>query len=114
MKFQDKFYVIFDHNKCPPSETEDEKCIFRKSYFHRIQPRHVLEIFNELFFCLILKILTECRLNDKPEQRQTIPKETGQCGQTLEDRELNSNYLYWSVLCIACSYAMQNAACTEL
>ena len=40
MKFQDKFYDIFDHNKCPPSETEDEKCIFRKSYFHRIQPRH--------------------------------------------------------------------------
>ena len=40
MKFQDKFYVIFDHNKCPPSETEDEKCIFRKSYFHRIQPSY--------------------------------------------------------------------------
>ena len=40
MKFQDKFYDIFDHNKCPPSETEDEKCIFRKSYFHRIQPTY--------------------------------------------------------------------------
>ena len=40
MKFQDKSYVIFDHNKCPPSETEDEKCIFRKSYFHRIQPKY--------------------------------------------------------------------------
>ena len=42
MKFQDKFYDIFDHNKCLPSETEDEKCIFRKSYFHRIQPRHIM------------------------------------------------------------------------
>ena len=40
MKFQDKFYDIFDHNKCPPSEIEDENCIFRKSYFHRIQPTH--------------------------------------------------------------------------
>ena len=40
MKFQDKFYDIFDHNKCPPSETEDEKCNVRKSYFHRIQPRY--------------------------------------------------------------------------
>ena len=25
-------------------------------------------------------------------------KETGQCVQTLEGRELNSNYLYWCVL----------------
>ena len=40
LKFQDKFYDIFDHNKCLPSETEDEKCIFRKSYFHRIQPNY--------------------------------------------------------------------------
>ena len=23
------------------TETEDEKCIFRKSYFHRIQPNHM-------------------------------------------------------------------------
>ena len=40
LKFQDKFYVIFDHNKCPSSEKEDEKCILRKSYFHQIQPRY--------------------------------------------------------------------------
>ena len=44
MKFQDKFYVIFDHNKCPPGETEDEKCIFRKSYFHRIQPSYEVDL----------------------------------------------------------------------
>ena len=29
-----------DHNKCPSSEKEHEKCIFRFSYFHRIQPSH--------------------------------------------------------------------------
>ena len=29
-----------DHNKCPSSEKEDEKCIFRLSYFHRIEPMH--------------------------------------------------------------------------
>ena len=29
-----------DHNKCPSSEKEHEKCIFRLSYFHRIQPRY--------------------------------------------------------------------------
>ena len=29
-----------DHNKCPYSEKEHEKCIFRFSFFHRIQPRH--------------------------------------------------------------------------
>ena len=40
LKFQDKFYVIFDHNKCPSSEKEDEKCTLRKSYFHQIQPNH--------------------------------------------------------------------------
>ena len=27
-----------DHNKCPSSKKEHEKCIYRKSYFHRIQP----------------------------------------------------------------------------
>ena len=42
LKFQDKFYVIFDHNKCPSSEKEDEKCILRKSYFHQIQPKHII------------------------------------------------------------------------
>ena len=29
-----------DHNKCPSSEKEHEKCIFGLSYFHRIQPNH--------------------------------------------------------------------------
>ena len=27
LKFQDKFYDIFDHNKYPSSEKKDEKCI---------------------------------------------------------------------------------------
>ena len=31
LKFQDKFYNIIDYNKCPSSEKEDEKGIFRKS-----------------------------------------------------------------------------------
>ena len=30
-----------DHNKCPSSEKEHEKCIFRLSYFHRIQPIYI-------------------------------------------------------------------------
>ena len=42
LKFQDKFYVIFDHNKCPSSEKEDEKCNLRISYFHQIQPTYHL------------------------------------------------------------------------
>ena len=29
-----------DHKKCPPSEKEHEKYIFRLSYFHRIEPMH--------------------------------------------------------------------------
>ena len=29
-----------DHKKCPSSEKEHEKCIFRLSYFHRIEPRY--------------------------------------------------------------------------
>ena len=31
LKFRDKFYNIIDYNKCPSSEKEDEKGIFRKS-----------------------------------------------------------------------------------
>ena len=34
------FSNIIDHNKCPSSEKENQKCILRKSYFHQIQPRH--------------------------------------------------------------------------
>ena len=41
LKFQDKFYDIIDQNKCPSSEKEYEKCIFRLSYFHRIQPMYM-------------------------------------------------------------------------
>ena len=41
LKFQDKFYNnMIDYNKCPSSEKEDKKGIFRKSYFHQIQPSH--------------------------------------------------------------------------
>ena len=40
LKFQDQFYDIFDHNKCPSSEKEDENCILRQSYFHQIQPSY--------------------------------------------------------------------------
>ena len=40
MKFQDKFYDIIGHNKCPSSEKSAEKCILRKSYFHRILPKY--------------------------------------------------------------------------
>ena len=44
LKFQDKFYNIIDYNKYPSSEKEDEKGIFRKSYFHQIQPNHEYSI----------------------------------------------------------------------
>ena len=40
LKFQDKFYDILYHKKCPSSETEGEKCILWKSYFHQIQPNN--------------------------------------------------------------------------
>ena len=40
MKFQDKFYDIIDHNKCPSSEKSSEKCILRNSYFHHSEPRY--------------------------------------------------------------------------
>ena len=40
MKFQDKFYDIIDHNKCPSSEKSAEKYILRSSYFHHSEPRY--------------------------------------------------------------------------
>jgi len=40
LKFQDKFYDIIVHNKCPSSEKDDEKCILRKSDFHQILPTY--------------------------------------------------------------------------
>ena len=42
MKFQDKFYDMIDHNKCPSSEKSDEKCILRKSNFHHSEPKYEL------------------------------------------------------------------------
>ena len=39
LKFQNKFKDTSEHNKCPSSEKDDQKCILRKSYFHQIQPR---------------------------------------------------------------------------
>ena len=50
LKFVDKFYNIIDYNKCPSSEKEDEKCIFRKSYFHQIQPSYDFHIGNYIFW----------------------------------------------------------------
>ena len=44
LKFQDKFYNIIDHNKCPSSEKQNQKCILRKSYFHQIQPNNTIQI----------------------------------------------------------------------
>ena len=40
LQFQDKFYYIIDHNKCPSSEKSDEKCILRKPNFHQILPKY--------------------------------------------------------------------------
>ena len=45
LKFQCKFYNIFDHNKCPFSEKDDLKCILRKSDFHQILPNHDVFVF---------------------------------------------------------------------
>ena len=41
LKFQDKFYDMIDHNKCPTSEKSAEKCILRNSYFHHSEPNHI-------------------------------------------------------------------------
>ena len=61
MKFKDKFYDIIGHNKCPSSEKSAEKCILKKSYFHRILPIHgisqiILYTFN---LCFLGKIRTD-------------------------------------------------------
>ena len=48
LKFQDKFYDIIDHNKCPSSENSAEKCILRKSYFHHSEPIHSTSCYAEL------------------------------------------------------------------
>ena len=44
--FLEKMRVSDQNNKCPPSEKEHEKClekcIFRKSYLHGIQPKHTI------------------------------------------------------------------------
>ena len=37
-----------DHNKCPSSEKEPEKCIFRLSYFHRIEPNYTYHVCKSL------------------------------------------------------------------
>ena len=42
LKFQDKYYNKIDYNKWPSSEKQDEKCVFRKSCFHQIQPSYRL------------------------------------------------------------------------
>ena len=44
-----------DHNKCPSSEKEHEKCIFRISYFHRIQPIHRYIKYAQNFFVFSLE-----------------------------------------------------------
>ena len=49
LKFQDKFYNIIDYNKYPSSEKEDEKGIFRKSYFHQIQPKNMFICFIRIY-----------------------------------------------------------------
>ena len=41
MKFQDKFYDIIGHKKCPSSEKSAQKCIWRKSNFHGILPNYI-------------------------------------------------------------------------
>ena len=38
LKFQDNSYNRINNNKCPSSE--DEVCILRNSYFHKIQPKY--------------------------------------------------------------------------
>ena len=42
LKFQDKFYDMIDHNKCPTSEKSAEKCILRNSYFHHSEPNYTI------------------------------------------------------------------------
>ena len=48
-----------DNNKGPSSEKEHEKCIFRLSYFHRIEPIHTPQ---QMTSCLQLKVGLEACL----------------------------------------------------
>ena len=58
MKFQDKFYDIIGHNKCPSSEKSAEKCILRKSYFHRILPNYAVTKNMQIVHMKALKVHT--------------------------------------------------------
>ena len=51
MKFQDKFYDIIGHKKCPSSEKSAEKCIWRKSNFHGILPTHTHTLLHYWDWC---------------------------------------------------------------
>ena len=54
-----------DHNKCPSSEKEHEKCIFRVSCFHRIEPSNIkLCDKKHPQDCLFHTIFNECRNGD--------------------------------------------------
>ena len=66
LKFQNRFQDTFDHNKCPGSEREDQKCILRKSYFHQIQPNHAsLPYFGVKLSCVCLMFSVSSRLGFK-------------------------------------------------
>ena len=70
MKFQDKFYGMPDHNKCPSSEKEHEKCIFRLSYFHRIQPTDVyclLRLYHDVLISMYCAINPDLDLREEGE-----------------------------------------------
>ena len=68
MKFQDKFYDLIVHNKCPSSEKDDEKCILRKSDFHQILPNYDTVVVKEANHDREVVQVTEnvnCNINSK-------------------------------------------------
>ena len=81
MKFQDKFYDIIVHNKCPFSEKDDEKCILRKSDFHQILPTDVLDQVNEacgraLIWAGVIRV-TFCRPSTECDRRRVGSRKAG-------------------------------------
>ena len=64
MKFQDKFYDIIDHNKCPSIEKSAAKCILRNSYFHHSEPIH-----NAIVVEIRSIVMQACLTDDSVDQQ---------------------------------------------
>ena len=78
MKFQDKFYDIIGHKKCPSSEKSAEKCIWRKSNFPGILPIYNTIIMSSLPVSSIAAYAQQLEdmIAEKQEQLETLREKT--------------------------------------